>query len=216
MFTGIVEAVGTVASIREMSEARELRVEAPDLAPELAAGDSIAVDGACLTVVESDASSFVTEVIGTTLSRTIAIDYVQGAEVNLERAVQVGERLDGHFVQGHVDGVGEVLSVRPSGDYRLIDLALPGPVAEVTILHGSISVNGVSLTVNDLPRPGRCQVGIIPYTWAHTNFHALGPGHRVNLEGDLIGKYVGKLLSSKNTSEAGPGLDLERLEEMGY
>lgn len=194
MFSGIVEVVGTVAAVNPRREVRELVVEAPGIAPELIPGQSVAVDGACLTVVEPQDTSFTVEVIGTTLSRTVAGRYAPGTRVNLERALRMGDRLDGHLVQGHVDGVGELVSSRREGEFHLLDVRLPEEVARGTILHGSICLNGVSLTVNALDGT-LCQVGIIPYTWEHTNLALLQPGEPVNVEGDLIGKYVGKWMA---------------------
>lgn len=213
MFTGIIETVGTIGSVRERAGAREFVIDAPELAGELKPGDSITVDGACQTAVRGDKRSFAIETIGTTLSRTIAGGYRAGSRVNLERSMVLGGRLDGHLVQGHVDGVGRVLEVRREGDYWLMDFSLPDVVAGVTILHGSIAINGVSLTVNALPSERQCQVGIIPFTWEHTNLGSLKAGDRVNLEGDLIGKYVAKLLSAQR----GDGtISLEGLAAMGY
>ena len=213
MFTGIIETLGTIVSARERAGAREFVIEAPELAGEIKDGDSITVDGACQTSVRSDARSFAIDTIGTTLSRTIAGNYRVGSRVNLERSMVLGGRLDGHLVQGHVDGVGRVLSVRQEGDYWLMDFQIPDVVERVVILHGSITINGVSLTVNAIPAQGQCQVGIIPFTWEHTNLGSLKAGDPVNLEGDLIGKYVGKLLSAwKGDSSLG----LQELEKMGY
>jgi riboflavin synthase len=213
MFTGIIEAVGTILSVRERSGAREFVIEAPEFAAELGPGDSVTVDGACQTAVRNDARTFAIDTIGTTLSRTIAGGYGVGTRVNLERSMVLGGRLDGHLVQGHVDGVGRVLSIRPEGDYWLMEFQVPPVVEEVVILHGSITVNGVSLTVNAIPAGGQCQVGIIPFTWDHTNLGSLKPGDPVNLEGDLIGKYVAKVLQGWKGSSS---LSLESLEAMGY
>lgn len=213
MFTGIIETVGTIGSVRERSEAREFVINAPGIAGELKPGDSVTVDGACQTAVRGDERVFVIETIGTTLSRTIAGEYRTGSRVNLERSLVLGGRLDGHLVQGHVDGVGRVLEVRREGDYWLMDFQLPDVVAGVIILHGSIAINGVSLTVNAIPAERQCQVGIIPFTWEHTNLGSLKAGDRVNLEGDLIGKYVAKLLWAQRGE--GP-ISLEGLEAMGY
>ena len=195
MFTGIVESTGTVAETREVEGARVIRFRAPDVLAGLAPGGSVAVDGACLTAVEVLPDGFTVEAIGTTLSRTVAGRYREGARVNLERAMRLGERLDGHLVQGHVDGLGELLAVETKGEYRLMDFRVPPVVEETLVLHGSIAINGVSLTVNDLPSPGVCQVAIIPHTWEVTNLGRLAPGDPVNLEGDLIGKYVGRILA---------------------
>ncbi|MFC1575479.1 riboflavin synthase [Gemmatimonadota bacterium] len=213
MFTGIIEVVGTIGAVRDRAGAKEFMVRAPEIASEVKPGDSITLDGACQTAVRIEGDSFLIETIGTTLSRTIAGGYRVGTRVNLERSMVMGGRLDGHLVQGHVDAVGRVLGVRQEGDYWLMDFQVPEVVDRVTILHGSIAINGVSLTVNALPAKGECQVGIIPFTWDHTNLGMLKPGDPVNLEGDLIGKYVAKLLSAWKGD--GP-LDLEGLENMGY
>jgi riboflavin synthase len=213
MFTGIIETVGTITSVRERAGTREFLISAPEIASEVKPGDSITVDGACQTAVRNDAETFAIETIGTTLSRTVAGEYRVGSKVNLERSMILGGRLDGHLVQGHVDGVGRLVSVRQEGDYWLLDFQIPSIVEEVTILHGSITINGVSLTVNSLPAEGECQVGIIPFTWEHTNLGLLKPGDPVNLEGDLIGKYVAKLLSAWKGGETDK---LKGLAALGY
>jgi len=195
MFTGLIEAVGTVGEVREMQAGRRLVIHAPQLGAALAVGDSVAVDGACLTAVETGPDAFAVEVIGTTLSRTVAGRYRPGSRVNLERALRLGDRLGGHMVQGHIDATGELEAVHKEGDYRLLDFRIPPEVAQTTILHGSITISGVSLTVNALEGE-RCQVAIIPHTWEHTTLCDLRPGDPVNLEGDLIGKYVGKMVSA--------------------
>jgi len=213
MFTGIIETVGTISSARERSGAREFVVHAPEISSEIKPGDSITVDGACQTAVRNDATSFAIETIGTTLSRTVAGQYRVGSKVNLERSMVLGGRLDGHLVQGHVDGVGRVVSVRQEGDYWLMDFQVPELVSRLMILHGSITINGVSLTVNALPAEDQCQVGIIPFTWDHTNLGSLKPGDQVNLEGDLVGKYVAKLLSAWKGRDPST---LDGLEVLGY
>jgi riboflavin synthase len=195
MFTGIIEAVGEVRAVRERERLREI-----DLVADAAflngvePGDSVALDGACLTPVRVEERGFTVEAVGTTLSRTLAAGYRTGSRVNLEKALALGDRLDGHLVQGHVDGVGELIRVRDDGDYRLLDVRIPEEVFRTTILHGSIALNGVSLTVNELEAPDRTQVAIIPHTWSRTNLSDLRPGDPLNVEGDLIGKYVGKLV----------------------
>ena len=194
MFSGIVEEVGTVRAAREMDGARELEIDAQIVVEDLQPGASISLDGACHTVVEVLDGGFTVNSVGTTLSRTVAAEYTEGSVVNLERAVAVGTRLDGHLVQGHVDAVGELIGVEEQGDYRLLDFRIPPDVASGTILHGSIALNGVSLTVNAISDDHICQVAVIPYTWEHTNLGLLEPGGRVNVEGDLIGKYVRRAL----------------------
>ncbi len=194
MFSGIVEEVGTIRATREMDGARELEIDARVVLEDLQPGSSISLDGACHTVVEVMAGGFTVNSVGTTLSRTVAADYTEGSPVNLERAVAVGTRLDGHLVQGHVDAVGDLIGVEDKGEYRLLDFRITSDVASATILHGSITLNGVSLTVNAISDDHVCQVAVIPYTWEHTNLRMLEPGARVNVEGDLIGKYVRRML----------------------
>ena len=188
MFTGIVTAVGRVRSIRPADGGLDLSIEAayPDLEP----GESIAVDGACLTVVAIEGAVFSVHVVHTSLARTRFGDLRPGDAVNLERALRAGDRLGGHLVQGHVDGVGIVEGLREEADARLLDIRVPPAVAEVTILLGSITVDGVSLTVNALPGRELVQVSLIPFTLQHTTLGSRRPGHRVHLEGDTIGKYV--------------------------
>lgn len=198
MFSGIVEEVGIIRATREMDGARELEIEASLVLEDLQPGSSVSLDGACHTVVEVLDGGFTVHSVGTTLSRTVAGDYIPGSPVNLERAVALGTRLDGHLVQGHVDAVGELIELEPRGDYRLLDFKISSDVASGTILHGSITINGVSLTVNAISDDDICQIAVIPYTWDHTNLGTLEPGARVNVEGDLIGKYVRKMLSDRS------------------
>lgn len=202
MFTGIVEATGVVSQVNTSAAGRRIRFRAPDVIEGLTVGRSVAVDGACLTAVELHPDGFSVDVIGTTLERTVAGGYREGVRVNLERGLRFGDPLDGHMVQGHVDGTGEVLAVRSDGDRWLVDVRFPPEVEAVTILYGSITLNGVSLTVNALPGPGSCQVALIPHTRAVTTLGSLRTGDAVNLEVDLIGKYVGRMLASQR---AAPG-----------
>ncbi|MFQ5536909.1 MAG: riboflavin synthase [Gemmatimonadota bacterium] len=198
MFTGIIEGMGTIMRVEDRETTRRFFISAPSFAGEIGAGDSVAVDGACLTVVELEGDAFSVDVIGTTLERTLAGSYREGSPVNLERAVRVGDRLDGHIVQGHVDGVGHVMEVIRDGEFWRMDFRIPREVADYTILHGSITLNGVSLTVSDFREDDVIQIGIIPFTWTHTNLGRLTPGDPVNVEGDLIGKYVGKIMAKQS------------------
>lgn len=197
MFTGLVEAVATVRA-KEADEGGVVFTLSSPVSSELAEGESLAVDGACLTVLDAAEGTFRVEAVRTTLGRTTLGDYREGRRVNLERALRPDQRLGGHLVQGHVDAVGEVEEVEPAGETVFLRIRLPAEVARVTIPHGSIAVDGVSLTVNRLLE-GRgegpvAEVAIIPYTWERTALDRLSPGDRVNLEADLMGKYVEKLL----------------------
>jgi len=198
MFTGIVECVGAVRRVEGRGTTRRFWIDAPEIAPHLAAGDSVAVDGACLTAVEADARGFAVDVIGTTLARTVAGSYGDGSPVNLERALEAGSRLDGHIVQGHIDGIGHLIQSIKDGGYYLMDFRIPAEVAALTIERGSVALNGVSLTVAEMPERDVCRIGVIPFTHAHTNLGALEAGAAVNVEGDLIGKYVGKVLAERS------------------
>jgi riboflavin synthase len=191
MFTGIVAAVGDVRSVEPLAQARRITIATPaGFLDGVREGESVAVDGVCQTVVACDATSFTVAAIGTTLSRTTLGALEPGRRVNLELAVALGERLGGHLVQGHVDGTGRVTAIEHRDEYVLLDVSLPPEVEELTVLHGSITIDGVSLTVNALPAPGRAQVALIPYTWEHTNLNRLAEGDAVNLEGDMLGRFV--------------------------
>jgi riboflavin synthase len=192
MFTGIVTDIGTVREARRSDSGLELTIDCAY--PDLSAGESIAVDGACLTVAAVTAGGFTAQVVGTSLGRTRLGDLRPGTPVNLERALRVGDRLGGHLVQGHVDGVGTVLRVAATDDARLLDLEVPAEVAQVSVPLGSVTVDGVSLTVNAIPAPGTIQISLIPFTLEHTTLADRRVGDRVHLEADTIGKYVAALL----------------------
>lgn len=192
MFTGLVTAIGELRQVRDLAEGRELEIAGPWR--DLAVGESIAVDGACLTVETVTPAGFTVHLVTTTLERTRFAAAVVGERCNLERALQVGERLGGHLVQGHVDGVGTVLRVAEHGDARLLDIAAPPVVAEASVPLGSVTVDGVSLTINALPARGVIQVSLIPFTLQHTTLGARQAGDQVHLEGDAVGKYVRAML----------------------
>jgi riboflavin synthase len=196
VFTGIVEEVGTIAAVEPMGNGVQFTLRASLVLDGIGLGDSISIDGACQTVTAIHPDGFSVQAIATTLGRTTFGDYQPGRRVNLERALAFGARLGGHLVAGHVDGVGRVLRIQPREELTLIDFSLPEEVVGVTVLHGSITLNGISLTVNDLPAPGVCQVSIIPFTWDHTSIGDLREGDGVNVEGDMIGKFVRNLLGA--------------------
>jgi riboflavin synthase len=193
MFTGLVDDVGIVERVERTDAGRELRIRTRY--ESLADGESIAVNGACLTVRESGPGWFSAAAIVTTLDRTTIGDWAEGRRVNLERALRLGARLGGHLVQGHVDDVGVVERIERREDALLIDVALPDDLAPLMVLHGSVTVDGVSLTVNALPAPGILQLSLIEFTWMHTTLGDLRVGDRVHIEADMLGKYVRQLVA---------------------
>ena len=198
MFTGLVDDVGTIDRVVGTDAGRELRVRCRY--DDLADGESIAVNGACLTVRERGAGWFTAAAVVTTLDRTTIGAWKTGTRVNLERALRAGDRLGGHIVQGHVDCVGEVNALERRDDALLIYVAVPEEIAQLMVLHGSVTVDGVSLTVNDLPAPTAFQLSIIEYTERHTTLGRLEMGSRVHVEADVIAKHVQRLFAAQRAA----------------
>jgi riboflavin synthase len=193
MFTGLIDDVGVVERVERTDAGRELRVASRYTG--LAAGESIAVNGACLTVREHGQGWFSVAAVVTTLDRTTIGGWDVGRRVNLERALRLGDRLGGHMVQGHVDAVGTIDAVRRREDALLVDVRVPDELEPLLVPHGSVAIDGVSLTVNALPAPGILQLSLIEYTWTHTTLGALRVGEGVHVEADMIGKYVRQLVA---------------------
>ncbi len=193
MFTGIVETVGTVTSIEVAGDLTRLTVEAASIVEGVAIGASIAVNGGCLTVVALDDACVSFEAVRETMERTSLRDLKVGCRVNLERAMRAGDRLDGHIVQGHVDGVGTVRQLVQSGQDVRLQVDCAGEFADSLVEKGSIAVDGVSLTVTDVAKAG-FDVALIPHTLEVTTLRDRQPGDRVNLEADVLGKYVKQYL----------------------
>jgi riboflavin synthase len=192
MFTGLVDDVGVIDRVTDTSVGREFVIRSRY--DDLVDGESIAVNGACLTVRDRADGRFTVAAVVTTLGRTAIGGWASGKSVNLERAMRASDRFGGHIVQGHVDGVGTVLRARRLDDAVLVDVAVPADVAELLVPHGSITVDGVSLTVNAIPEPAVVQLSLIEYTLRHTTLGTLDPGDAVHVEGDVIGKYVRQLM----------------------
>jgi riboflavin synthase len=193
VFTGIIDTIGTVAGGRPLGEGRRLVLSAP-WAGALAVGESVAVDGVCLTVVEADADAFAVEAVRETVARTTIGSWTEGRRVHLERALAVGDRLGGHLLQGHVDCVGTVQTMERQGENRYIAVSLPEG-RELAAPRGSIAINGVSLTVFRVSPEG-VELSIVPHTWRATAFPDLAPGDGVNVEYDLIARYVKHLMAT--------------------
>jgi riboflavin synthase len=191
MFTGLITAVGEVVAVSTTEAGRELVIAAPYEG--LTLGESIACNGACLTVREFAPGRFTVAAVVTTLDRTTIGSWTVGTRLNLERAMAVGDRLGGHIVQGHVDGVGEVISTERRDDAWIIDLRVPDDVDELLVPRGSIAVDGVSLTVVELPSANVLRLSIIEHSLRHTTLGSLGPGSRVHLEADILAKHLKRL-----------------------
>ena len=193
MFTGLIDDVGVVERIERTEAGRELRILSRYVG--LVAGESIAVNGACLTVREHASGWFSVAAVVTTLDRTTIGRWEEGRRVNLERALRLGDRLGGHMVQGHVDAVGVVEAVQRREDALLVDVRVPEELEPLIVPHGSVAIDGVSLTVNALPAPGILQLSLIEYTWTHTTLGTLRAGDGVHVEADMVGKYVRQLVA---------------------
>jgi riboflavin synthase len=193
MFTGIVEELGTVAEVEDQGDAVRLTVRATTVLEDAGLGDSIAVNGCCLTVTDRSDGTWTADVMQETLDKTSLHGVQPGDRVNLERAVTADKRLGGHIVQGHVDGVGTVLRREPSEHWEVVEIAMPPHLARYLVDKGSITVDGVSLTVVEAG-DDRFTVSLIPETLARTTLGTRRPGDRVNLEVDVIAKYVERLL----------------------
>jgi riboflavin synthase len=195
MFSGIIEAAGTVAALRREQGNLHISVRAP-FASELKIDQSIAHNGACLTVIDIKNDIYTVTSIAETLAKTNLGSLKEGDKINLERCVKVGDRLDGHIVQGHVDQTAKCTGIEEQGGSWLFTFDYDPSQGNVTVEKGSVCVNGVSLTVVG-SKNNSFSVAIIPYTYEHTNFHALKKGDTVNLEFDIVGKYVARLLQGK-------------------
>lgn len=194
MFTGIIEALGTVRSVRHDRGGRVVCVDAETIARELRVGDSIAVNGACLTVVQHDNRTFTVELVEETLRRTTLGGLRVGARVNLERPLRLSDRLHGHLVQGHVDGIGRIVSKDPRGNSTWFVVEIPALLTPYLIEKGSIALDGISLTIAEWSHNNMCAVAIIPHTAAVTTFGSRRVGDAVNIEVDMVAKYVESFL----------------------
>jgi riboflavin synthase len=193
MFTGIIEGVGRVVSVEETNGGRRLGASA-DLATDgLDTGESVAVNGACMTVVSSQSGSFVFDVSAESLRRTTLGGFAEGDAVNLERALKFGDRLGGHMVSGHIDGLGRLAARRAEGDSTLLTFEVPQELARLTVEKGSVAIDGVSLTCFSC-RKDSFEVAVVPHTLEVTTLGGLGEGQRVNVETDVLGRYVAKLV----------------------
>lgn len=217
MFTGIVELTGRIASLEHTAEGGRLRISLPEngsFASEARLGESISVNGCCLTAVDFGADHFSADLSAETLRRTSFGEKKAGDIVNLESPLAAGARLGGHFVQGHVDGVGRVTRLAPEGENWWLSVRVPEGLRRYVVEKGSIAIDGISLTVARW-QDGIADIAVIPFTYVHTNFQMMVPNDAVNIEVDILAKYVESLLEHKS-SVAAPGLTIQRLREEGF
>lgn len=216
MFTGLIEETGTVESLEKLPAGARLRVRCRTVLEDLGEGSSIAVNGVCLTAREVGRDGFAADVAPETLARSNLGDLRPGALVNLERPLSPSGRFGGHLVQGHVDGTGEFLSLEPLGnDHWWLRVRVPAELDRYLVYKGSVAIDGISLTVAALEE-GVLSVAIVPHTYAHTNLRLRRLGERVNLECDIVAKYLEKLLASREGLPEASRLTIEKLRQMGY
>ena len=215
MFTGIIEHLGTVESLKANSEGGRLKIHAPSVATHLEVSKSIAVDGCCLTVVAVDGERFSADLSGETLRKTSLSEWKAGTSVNLEQPLTAGKEFGGHFVLGHVDTIGRVARLRPEGENWWFGVEVPESFARHIVPQGSITIDGISLTVARWN--GRvAEVAVIPYTYEHTNIRNKKIGEAVNLEGDVLGKYVERYLETSTGAKSVSQLTIENLVAQGF
>jgi riboflavin synthase len=215
MFTGIIEELGKIASLEKRSDGAKIKVSARIVTQDSVEGDSISVNGVCLTAIDIKTDSFAADVSGETLNRSTLGKLNVGAKINLERAVTPTTRLGGHIVQGHVDATGRFLQAVQSGDFWTVRVGFPEDIAKYLIYKGSISVEGISLTIADL-KDEYFEIAVIPKTWELTNLHALQTGDAVNLEVDMIAKYIERIMLFGQTAEKPEGVTMEKLQKLGF
>jgi riboflavin synthase len=215
MFTGIVEAVGRLEALERSATGGRVRVHARALAETLAVSGSIAVNGCCLTVVERHAETFSADLSGETLRRTSFGTMKIGARVNLERPLRAGQELGGHFMQGHVDGVGRITRLDAEGANWWLGVRVPDELARYVASKGSIAIDGISLTVAGGLHDGVVEAAIIPYTYSQTDLSSAAVGDAVNLECDILAKYVERLMEARKENSGGR-LTVDRLIEEGF
>ena len=215
MFTGLIEKIGEIVRMERTSTGSSMTIACGPWNEPLQPGESVAVQGACLTVVRAGVRDFACDLLDETVGRTNLAALRPGARVNLERALRSDARLGGHFVTGHVDGVGEVRAIDRVGRDRRIEVLCPEPLMEEIVPKGSITCNGISLTVT---RVTSCSfdVHIIPHTWENTTLGEAGVGSRINVETDILAKYVRRALRGSGEADADPGLTMDALRNAGY
>lgn len=215
MFTGIIEEIGKILSLQKLADGAKIKIAAKIVTEGTNEGDSISVNGVCLTALEIKKDSFAADVSGETLNRSTLGNLKVGATINLERAVTPSTRLGGHIVQGHVDAVGKFISATRTGDFWTVRIGFPTEIGQYLVYKGSIAVEGISLTIAEL-KDDYFEIAVIPKTWELTNFSTLNAGDSVNLEADVIAKYVERILLYDKAAEKTQEITMEKLQNLGY
>ncbi len=210
MFTGIIEEIGFIREVRHFQDGRRITIKAQNIAGSLIVGASIAVDGVCQTVVELAESNFVIETVGETLKKTTLKFFSSGRKINLERALPVAGKLDGHLVQGHVSGIGRIAARKERGDHFLLEINVPEELCRYLVAEGSVAIDGVSLTVASI-QGHRIGINLIPHTVENCTLGYRKAGDMVNVETDILGRYIEKLIETRKGK-----LSQTKLKEWGY
>lgn len=215
MFTGIIEELGKIASFEKSGDGAKIKISAQVVTTDAKDGDSIAVSGVCLTAIDITQNSFAADVSNETLDKSTLGNLKTGSFVNLERAVTPQTRLGGHIVQGHVDARGKFLSATQSGDFWTVKIGFPAEIGQYLVYKGSISVEGISLTIAKLAADS-FEIAVIPKTWRQTNLSVLKTGAAVNLEADVIAKYVERIMLYGKAAEKSEAITMEKLNKLGF
>jgi len=214
MFTGIIEETGNIEKITPIAGGITIRIKVEKILDDVAVNDSVCIDGVCLTVTNKAKNTFLVDAVGATLEKTTFNNIKADASVNLERSVRLSDRLGGHLVQGHVNGIGTISEIKKLGENYLVKVIVPQELEKYLIKEGSIAINGISLTIADLIM-NEISISVIPHTWQNTNLKDKGVNDKVNVEIDILAKYVEKLLTKENNSSVSP-ISESWLKEIGY
>lgn len=214
MFTGIIEEIGKIQETQPIAGGVSLKIEAKKILEDISVNDSICIDGVCLTATKVDEDGFWVDAVGATLEKTTFAGIKSSTSVNLERSVRLNDRLGGHLVQGHVNGIGTITELKKIGENYLLKIYVPDELEKFLIKEGSIAINGISLTIADLIK-NQVVISVIPHTWQNTTLQLKHVNNKVNLEIDILAKYVEKLLVKKS-SEKKIDISENWLKELGY
>jgi riboflavin synthase len=211
MFTGIIEEIGQIIKIERFIGGYKINIAVKNILDDIKVDDSLTVDGVCLTVTKMDESSVWCDAVGETLEKSTLVSIKEGAQVNLERALKLSDRLGGHIVQGHVNGIGEITQIKKRGENYFIEIFLPAHLDKYVVAEGSIAVNGISLTIAQI-NEARIGLSIIPHTWKNTTLSEAKIGDKVNIETDVLAKYIEKMLYYSGEDK----YSQKWFEELGY